>query len=569
MCCFSNARISGLCNRQPAEHINGEQVDQHIDVAALHTLQAEEKIKELKTRFQALAEKCRDASPQTEGLNKELVEELASMKEEVAEIEKQATDEIKAELKVVKEQIERSKKWIDLGFDPSLIATDYESVDFAVKTHLVFSINTYKNSAESLEGPAMDIHNIDGKAHIMIKGELKPLKDMVEILGENRVVYYDNGEFERYDGWTFVHPDGFVEHDKFYWDRLQDAPPVARLNQEAVNAIFDKAGAKEGQDYVLEVVSTKTYNLLPGGLLGKIAKKFVNMWMHTHMMIIKRDGRAWSASTLLEKSEYEQVVKGLATKFGKTGSSKINAPDYVLTRNNCEHFAGYFPMNDEQAEKVFDHANKLNSGDTRAENTGDGFDFNMLSENCTKKMGVEPLQILGHNVEAHESGLDSLLKALPDLEDIPFIGGPLSKFVKAVDAVARPVINFVGKVLSYVPQPIRRVASRISDCLGSAIAYIPRKIAVFALSLLLVKKLGGRENTTGIRNRYQDNAPTLCKNKFTDLFNEERLKVYQGYNLVEWMQKNHPEKVVKFNCRKNALMPLDPRKAEQLQGTVS
>ena len=94
-----------------------------------------------------------------------------------------------------------AQKWQKTHFDQSLLDTDYDGVEFAVKTGLIHTIGMYQESSSSLDGPAMTIENINGKAHVLKEGVLTPLS---QIQAEISYTTYNDGSFEKFDGWSFV-----------------------------------------------------------------------------------------------------------------------------------------------------------------------------------------------------------------------------------------------------------------------------------------------------------------------------------------------------------------------------
>ncbi len=474
---------------------------------------------------------------------KQFKEQLNEFIKKTEELEKKAT---LAESEIIRETLKQAKiarKWVSEGFDPSLLATDFSGVEFAVKTRLIYTIATFARSSSSLEGEPMDIKNIHGKAHVLLKGEMTPLS---EIERNIQLSFYTDGGFEKFLGWDFVHPMGFMERDNQKWEKIQDHP-CAQLNMETVQKIFDNAGAKESDQYILQPIVTTPYNSDSSAFM----KNYENVGrMHSHAFIIGRDGKLWSTGALIEKEEYEQIFP---SNFLKTGNCKLLSFDYELSRNKNTHHTIYIPMSEKSGEAAFEYLNEVNKGD--------GFRFNLIYQNCVRVINGL-VRIAGHDVDIKESLASTFGKAIPDLKDFPYVGQPLQSVVDVINFVIQPIISFLGDVFSSLPPCINKSIRCVAQAAEDLIFYIPRKLLVFSMALIISTKLGGKEMTKpliGIEEQVTDEKTNLAKFQtlyrgFWDLFDEERLIAHQSYILRDWM-KLQPSYAI-HDCTQQSSLPI-------------
>ncbi len=458
---------------------------------------------------------------------------------------------------------EAAIKWLKTTeFDPSLIATDMESVEYLVKTGLIFTVQLFKNSASMLFGDEMTIKNEGGKALILKEGRLTFVS---EVKKQIPVELNKDGSFYKFDGWTFTHPQGFIPQDKFAWKDIRNFP-IAQLKPDLVQTLRTQAGAGPDQPYILQPIVTHENTGIKNEALKSLAKNFEKFTAkHAHALIIDDKGMVFSAGTMPENSELEALHSGFGSSLAATGNTKINIPDYQLPRINLQHHTTYIPMTKDQADKAFTVINEAN--------VGVGMRFNMLRQNCGRFV-LEIIRSAGCAQDLDiKSDFPSLLyQSLPDIKHIPIVGGPLDYIKTKVEAIAQPIIDSIQTVWKRTPEGLRSGLSKLKD----AITFIPNKLRTLAISSIMIIGLGGSRAVSKPRDGEEDtirNEEKLTRFQklfrgVLDMFDEEHTRIYHTYFIMKWMQGTS-EKYRCFDNSKKAILPIDPAAGAALDKKLS
>lgn len=434
-------------------------------------------------------------------------------------------------------------KWLTTtDFDPSLITTDIKAVCFLVKTGLIFTIGMYKNSADVLVGEPMDIRSESGRAQILKSGVWT---DVLDIEKEIDCEKNPDGSFCKLKGWSYTHPLGLIPQDKFDWQDIRNFP-IARLKPEVLQEIRRVSGARSDQTYILQpIVSQQTQ--LPNIQLFENIFRFFGK--HGHAMIFAKDGSVYSVGTMIKSDELHALSNGPIFALAATSNAKIAAPDFLLTKNNTPHHTAYIPITEEQAEKAFKYINEANEGE--------GIRFNMGRQNCARfVLGL--LHSAGYMPNIKESLITMLARGMPSLSHIPLIGKPLSRLRERINKLAAPLFSTIGKLWEKSPRWMKNLYVGLENI----VFYIPKKVSTLALSLLCVGLLGGSKSVSEPKNGMPDTLQNESKltgfkklfNGIRDLFDEDRIHVYQTYNLLEFMRENFTTYAV-FNSKK-VMLPI-------------
>lgn len=433
-------------------------------------------------------------------------------------------------------------KWLQhTTFPPALIATDYSSVEYIVETGLLHAIMLYQASADMLEGDPHTIKEIEGKAYIQKNGNWEPVEQVQQGI---QPVYID-GKFEKFEGWTYTHPNGFIQQDRFNWTDIKKFP-IAKLRPDALKAIQKKAQASD-KDYILQPIITdecQTKNF-------SIFKNFARFnGIHAHAMIIDPEGHVYSCGTMLEGDEMRRLQSGYGAFTAATANAKLNGPDYDLARINCVHHTAYLKMSQEQAEKAFNYINQVNQGS--------GMRFNMLRQNCARFVqGL--LHEAEYEVNSALSAKELIRNMLPNIEHIPVVGGPLKALSDKVQSVTEPLLKQLNVVSDKTPLWMKHAYAKLREIVW----FVPDKLSVFVISTAAVIFLGGgRGVSVGPQMKESPSNETKLRsftrlfNSFKDLFDESRTTAYLPFKIAEWMKDEKTDAYVVFDNRKKALLPL-------------
>lgn len=351
------------------------------------------------------------------------------------------------------------EKWATAGFDQSLLTTDPQAVEFSVSSGLLYTIAMFRNEGDALADNDIDIKkNPEGKALFKVEGQWLTLEQLA-----HKKIFYD-AKLEKFPGWNFVHPQGFVPNDPSYYSAIYS---VARLSQQTFNRVRQAAatfsstsGTSTGTtpSCVLEVMTLGYGDTTSSPWYLKNLRK--NIPEHTSVRLINDKGEVFSFGPRITQPAF-QAVFGNKTHLLCTANCKIPIPDYEEPRKCAEKRITYIPLDTKTFSRVAQFVNKANEGE--------GFRFNYARQNCTK-FAQEVLHEAGIFVDTRERFFPGICTLLPDLQDVPRIGKPLTRISEKVSTATSRFFGQlshclpgVGKVVSRAYNGLCRIKDNIVD----------------------------------------------------------------------------------------------------------
>jgi hypothetical protein len=417
-------------------------------------------------------------------------------------------------------------KWVKVGFDRALLKTDPEAVHFAVSTKLLFTIAMYDRSAAMLQGDPLTIRNVGGAAHFKVEGEWMPYAAF-----KDRIQY--SPEFEKFPGWNFVHPQGFVNRDRAEYERIY---PVAQLNEDGYKALAahaqgfwsDKQPEIDpgiAKPCILQVVTTGR-NRLPDMWLAKNFRE--HFPEHAGVRVIMPNGDVYSFGTELPRPD-ERFLACREHYMG-SGLANLPVPDYEEPRNSDDRSIVAVPISPERAEQILDFVSRANKG----------IPFNFARQNCVRFAEVS-LRLAGVTMSARVSYTELIGHIVPRLSDIPYLG----KIITLVSGVASKIFACIGSVAQTItPYPLQQAWTAIEWMASQAGA----RLAAMALNSLALLVLGA-ENTI-----IPPSAPDASSVPEVDhfdrvitwdkFFSPDAIPVYYSARLKQWMLEQSNFRVV-------------------------
>ena len=400
------------------------------------------------------------------------------------------------------------KKWIEAGYDRTLIETDPKGVEFLVETGLLSTLKMYDEQKELLKGESVGFAVQAGTIHLKVEGKLTPWDQI------KKNISYDPVE-KKFIGWTFVHPKGFHPVDSLEWTTLSS---LAELRDEALQSVRSQAEkfwknhpeidpGKE-KKCVLQVVSTKGHSSF-SGIVGT---------GHTHIRLIDEEGHVYSLGTKLKREEGEYVFsQGIGVSL-RTADAKLVSPDFLESAACAHQDMISVPIALERFLAIKETVEQINAKG--------GIRFCASKHNCCR-FAQDMLKLAGVNgVDIATSGPSFIYRLLPDFSSFPLIGKPIVTVAQAICVTARTIFDIS---ISIMPKPIKKAIAWVQE----AVSYVPKKLATLCANLLCLALGASQSKPSRIAsNRFQQ----LMGSVF-DLFKEESSTVYDSTLLVKWMKK--------------------------------
>ena len=438
------------------------------------------------------------------------------------------------------------KKWVEAGFEESIVETDPEAVAYAVDTGLVHTLAMFRD-ASALDGETAAVQFQGGKALFKVERLWLPIGDF-----KGRIQY--SPDEKKFIGWNCIHPDGFVRRDDTKYETLY---PVAKLKPEVFDRVLrqgrefweGREEVDEGREkpYVLQVMTT-----------GRPC--FPHMWCltnlddhtpeHSSTRLIGPNGFVYSFGTKMRSVDADRVTK--ITNILSTAETHVPVPDYEETRPSQEKRVTSIALTKERFEAICRYVETANKG----------FPFNFAEANCARFV-VSLMALAGVELDVKMTVGEFLLGCLPALSDVPAVGRPLSNVAAAVAFVAVPIIDILGAFLRYVlPQCIQRVHMFVVRKAEQLL----RLIGAFVTNLFVLTLLGAGRTYIADGVRYEPNRgadgplalPTSTRlMRWKDLFRPDALIFYHAIKLRRWQLAQHHATTV-FTDPKYGFACLDP-----------
>ena len=415
------------------------------------------------------------------------------------------------------------EKWVRAGFDRELLTSDPEAVRFAVRSRLIYTISMFAKSSSFLRGERCTIKNDGGRAHFKVHGEWVPYDALKE------KIRFSEKECS-FEGWNFIHPDGFVQKDSATYDEVY---PVATLTAEGYKASLDHAQSFWSPDqpeidpgvekkYVLQVVTTGR-QLLPRAWWSKNAIK--NFPEHGSLRLITPDGDIYSFGTKMRLPDQE-FLSTLSHYFG-TGISNVPMPDYEEPRNSDDRTMAALPLSKERAEIVLDFVRRANKG----------IAFNFARQNCVRFTEVV-LGLVGVSMSTKMRAGEALCSLLPSLSDVPVVGVGMAICAKKISTIASKICSFVGSVCARItPTPTNIVWSWMSGVYRG----VAQRIEALFWSCMSLFVMGATLSIVPQDHPCGRDVPEVESFRqmmhWKEIFSPEPLSVYYSSRLKQWMMK--------------------------------
>ena len=449
-----------------------------------------------------------------------------------------STDEQKALLRT-------QKKWVEAGFDETIVETDPEAVSYAVETGLIYTLAMFRD-APALDKGSPVVRFEGGRALFKVEGQWATAEEV-----KAKIPY--SKEEKRFIGWNCIHPDGFVQHDDTIYTSLYPIATIrpdvyARVLRQGQEFWAGREDADEGKEkpYVLQVM-TMGGRYFPNSWCTKNLEDMIPG--HSSVRLIGPDGSVCSFGTHFRASDADRVWRD---HFLTTVETHVPMPDFMESRPSCEVRVTSIAITKDRFESICRYS----------EEAAKGFPFNYATANCTR-FGTTLMALCGVEVDTRTTAGEIISKIPPSLSDVPFIGRPLSRLAAAVAVVAVPIIDLTGALLRFVLPRCLRLAYVF---VVREVSHVMKSMGAFITNLLAMTLLGAGRTFIPKGVHYQPNRgadgplalPTSTRlMTWRDLLNPDALVFYHSSKLKHWQLAQRNATTV-FTDAKFGLACLDP-----------
>lgn len=402
-----------------------------------------------------------------------------------------------------------ARLWQRLGFPQEILDNSPECAEFLKQSRLVYAIKGYQNSwnnelpLEMQQGIRVDEH--DGHPLIFFEGNWTRWDNIEPRLtydaDKQAIVSVNNRE----EVWEYYYPAGLSVLPS---DRLV---PIYKLTQEQLERLREISGAEPDQAMLQTFTGRYDMGIPDTPLLRNLKRQVPS---HVAVRFIHPLGTVYSIGYGMDSSR----VRAHSTVSGvlATSNTFLKSMDPAEFRPFSRREVTTIALTEERRQELWEKWNQQMVGPLR---------FNFAQQNCAV-FGAEQLRIAGEEVDTQMTMSGLLYASLPNLSDIPFVGGLLDRIHKVVEAA-----------FEYVPQPILWVFSFAY----SILTYIPSKVATVAINTISMGFGSSYEMDVVEEAEAQSPEPRRSMRRlidtWSDLFDDEIPRFAYSSPVTEWQER--------------------------------
>jgi len=468
-------------------------------------------------------------------------QELEALEESLKDCHKQLHRNflpLLAELEDKKEELQNQKKWVAFGFPEEALHRNSDCVQFVMQSAIGYSIQMFKNTTKR----GLERHQIRFCGHevyLNVNGSFEPWSKMKTFVEFDRIKKAIVLLADRTQTCNYISPQGLViasrHPTELYPIEELDSSEQRELKSHAARFWQRHAEVDPGleKECVLQIV-TANKNCLPDTWYNESLNKLRPQ--HTAIRLIDKDGKVYSFGIDMT-DEFKEYFKGNPLSFLATGYSRAVTPDFEETRAFDTRAITSIPLTEARMNAILQRVKETNAGD--------GMRFCMSKQNCNK-FGVMLLDLAGIKVDTRTTFGEVLAYALPPLERVPVVGGPLWWLKNQIQHLVEPIFATINR---FTPQPIKWVISFTI----AVIFFVPGKIKTLFLNTIIII-LGGNSEAQKIR----PNRPTNESMKdhkiihfasiitwWGDIFDDEKSECNHSYKLAQWQKEQQTTDIIR------------------------
>ncbi len=409
-------------------------------------------------------------------------------------------------------------RWLEAGYQSSFIESDPDGVIFFGESDFR-SIQQFKDPKSQLTKVDMDLRFQNGKILFKVENQWQLYSEIKEQIKYDPINH-------KFIGWTYVHPDGFVQVDSTEWTTLR---PYGQLSQEAheeLKTVASQCGPSPIEPTAPKIDPSKPCVLqvmvihedLPPHPFFKNADKMAAR--HCQVRLVDEKGQVYCFGLWADKENLEAIFPNNSFTL-QTGTFRLSIPDSFENKAFSSDTIS-IPLSLEKFQEIKTKAEQINQT---------GIFYCLTNRNCCR-LAQKILKLADIEIDTRISLFQLLLGYLPDAIDIPYIGRPLSR----LSSIVSSVYSKMHFCLSLAPTPIKE------GCLFTKkiVCFVPKKIFT-ALCALILLALGGSRGSSllSVTGRSASQPPKKKRliHSLWDLFNEKTLRIHHPSILRAWMQK--------------------------------
>jgi hypothetical protein len=463
-------------------------------------------------------------SPTVALINKQLNPALNQLKH-LIDIANAQTASFPKEAKADKKLVE---KWMKLGLDPWIPNYHADCARFLMESGLLFTIIGYSetHSDKSVHGIKLDT---DGHPLIKFNGKFTRWEEIAR-----QVEYDPKSGFIKTQGtseeWNYFHEKGLVPVSRFDY---KEVFPIYELSQDEYERVLTHSQKFYETNPEMDVGTPKdcavqfftsyrrngiTGCTIPESFLTENFRKVVPL--HVGIRLITEDRKVYSFGIQIPLPEQDFINADLLNRYLATVIAKVSMIDYEEFRLHEGRTTTSVPLTKERSQKIIDRLNALNSQQIRLQ---------FAQQNCAILM-EEVLGIAGYSVDIRSNLLTFVMDMFPSLNQIPLIGGLISKIKTCASFLWSHTPYFITEPLKWT---------------YSVLTWIPTKIALTILNLFTIK-LGASTFSTplpqgveeeALSNTYRFKNFSAPIRSWKDIFKDTTSSVFHSKYFLDWQNK--------------------------------
>jgi hypothetical protein len=334
------------------------------------------------------------------------------------------------------------------GLPGSLVDTDPQSIQFLVKSRLLYTIVGLQDTSEDKKSFKIE----EGKIYIPVNGVQTPVHTLVDRFSYDPV-HLQLVEKETNLPWNYLLPQGLIQKDRGGNDELLHVTKLTKQEREELleHAKKNRRLSFKGEEptCVLQISTN------PPNRLGKVAR-FPLMQgvealdpVHIGFRIIDQEGNVFSTGFLT--TDEGRYKKGIFNLFGS-----VNGGPGLVDYNDFRPFKGRFvtsiPMTQSTCEGVLKRVNEMRARGVR---------FNQGTQNCTS-MALDILSQTGINIDNKLTRLEAAKAFLPHMASFPILNKIFAFSVSLSEKIAKKTkLPTLGEVERLFDKTVRLILTPI------------------------------------------------------------------------------------------------------------
>ena len=425
----------------------------------------------------------------------------------------------------IQKQASVCKTWNELGLDPSLLETDYESVQFLVKQRLIFSIIGFQHT--SIAGQKQKLQIDDGKISILVNSTYTKVHELIgKFVFDKEQAQLIHTETKK--SWNYLGTTGLTQIDQYNYNELV---PVTKLSPKEMESLLNHAkkfDTSKNATCVLQVIThpEKTLPLPQTPLLHGL--DFLSPF-HVSLHLIDNQGNAYSTA-FAEIPQEKEVYKSKIHKLFATYNGIPCLIDYEEFRQHKMRVVTSIPLSQPEFDSCMDLLKKMKDQTVR---------FNFCRQNCSA-FCCEILKQAGIKLDNRLSLGQLVTRALPSPANYQIFQNIFSIW-KHLEKNFRPI------------KTLRKVCHKVTYIL-----FTPIRISAQFVTNLFLLMFGGGKGSSVPQGSYDGTFLHPIKSEISsikELFSAKPTTIPHCGPIIKWQLKQKSTELYQYSGPKMDILP--------------